>query len=76
MTTSDLVAVAAISSTLQILQDFTNDKDKIGARQGLCRRFGQFGHGIARRQPGLFAGKVLRCQCLHLLWGQRLFQQV
>lgn len=29
MTTSDLVAVASISSTLNILTDFTNDKDKI-----------------------------------------------
>lgn len=29
MSTSDLVAVAAISSTLQILTDFTNDKAKI-----------------------------------------------
>jgi len=29
MSSSDLVAVAAISSTLQILQDFTNDKDKV-----------------------------------------------
>ena len=29
MTTSDLVAVASISSTLRILTDFTNDKDKI-----------------------------------------------
>lgn len=31
MSTSDLVAVAAISSTLQILTDFTNDKAKITA---------------------------------------------
>ncbi len=31
MSTSDLVAVAAISSTLQILTDFTNDKSKITA---------------------------------------------
>lgn len=29
MSSSDLVAVAAISSTLEILQDFTNDKDKV-----------------------------------------------
>jgi len=29
MSSSDLVAVAAISSTLQILQDFTNDKTKV-----------------------------------------------
>jgi VWFA-related protein len=29
MSTADLVSVAAISSTLQILQDFTNDKDKV-----------------------------------------------
>ena len=31
MSTSDLVAIAAISSTLQILTDFTNDKAKITA---------------------------------------------
>jgi VWFA-related protein len=31
MTTSDLVAVAAISSTLQVLLDFTNDKAKVNA---------------------------------------------
>lgn len=31
MSTSDLVAIAAISSTLQILTDFTNDKTKITA---------------------------------------------
>jgi VWFA-related protein len=31
MSSSDLVAIAAISSTLQILQDFTNDKAKVMA---------------------------------------------
>ena len=39
MSPADLVAVASIGSTLQILTDFTSDKDKVlRDAAGVCRR--------------------------------------
>ena len=48
MSPADLVAIASIGSTLQILSDFTNDKDKIvSVLQGICRHRR---HGDRRRR--------------------------
>ena len=48
MTTADLVAVASISSGLQVLTDFTSDKERLRAVLSRIRRDRR--HGVYRRR--------------------------
>jgi hypothetical protein len=45
-------------------------ENNVRARQCFCRGFGQFGHGIARREPGLLARRVQRHQLMRLASAQ------